>query len=72
MTVYTIQQSQLQQLLEKAISEGEIHLKAANGQLFVLKHVPEKSTSPLAIPSLNLSWTAEEIVDVVREVREYK
>jgi len=71
MGVYTIQQPQLQQLLERAVSEGEVHLKAADGQLFVLKPVLEKITSPLDIPSLNLSWSAQEIVDVVRETREY-
>lgn len=71
MGVYTIQQPQLQQLLERAISEGEVHLKAENGQLFVLKPVLETTTSPLNIPSLNLSWSAQEIVDVVRETREY-
>jgi len=67
MNIDTIQQPQLQQ----AISEGEVHLKAADGQLFVLKPVFEKATSPLNIPSLNLSWSAQEIVDVVRETREY-
>lgn len=71
MSIYTIQQPQLQQLLERAVSEGEVHLKAADGQVFVLKPVSEKITSPLNIPSLNLSCSAQEIVEVIREAREY-
>ncbi len=64
---YTIQQPQLQ----RAVSKGEVHLKAADGQLFVLKPISEKISSPLDIPSLNLSCSAQEIVDAVRETREY-
>ena len=57
---------------KRAVSEGKVHLKAADGQLFVLKPVLEKTSSPLDIPSLNLSWSAQEIVDAVRETREYR
>lgn len=71
MSIYTIQQPQLQQLLERAVSEGEVYLKAADGQLFVLKPVLKKIISPLDIPSLNLSWSTQEIVEVIRETREY-
>jgi hypothetical protein len=69
MTIYPVEQMQLQQLLEQAIHEGEIHLKTVNGQLFSLKPIQEK-TSPLAISSLNLNWSSQEIVDVIREIRE--
>lgn len=71
MSIYAIQQPQLQHLLEQALSEGEIYLKATNGQLFVLKPILEKTSSPLAVPSLNLSCSAQEIIDTVRETREY-
>ena len=35
---------------KRAVSEGKVHLKAADGQLFVLKPVLEKTSSPLDIP----------------------
>ena len=54
----------------KIIFEGEIQLKDSKGKLFSLKPLQE-NVSPLDIPSLNLNLSTEEIVDTIREMREY-
>jgi len=54
----------------KIIFKGEIQLKDSKGKLFSLKSLQE-NVSPLDIPSLNLNLSTEEIVDTIREMREY-
>jgi hypothetical protein len=72
MSIYPIDQLNplLQKLLELATFEGEIQLTDSKGKLFSLKLLQENA-SPLDIPSLNLKLSTEEIVDTIREMREY-
>ena len=49
--------------------EGEGKIKRKDGSEFVIKPF-KKTKSPLNVKGINLSLSADEIVDVVREIRE--
>jgi len=55
-------------VLEKAKIEGRVLIKRKDGSLFEIHPVP-KMDSPLNIKGVNLDLSADEIVDVVREIR---
>jgi antitoxin Phd len=62
-------QEDLSKLLERARAEGEIRIRRANGEVFVLK--PEKKKrSALDVTGIDLGISTEEIVAFVREGRE--
>ncbi|OVE78701.1 prevent-host-death protein [bacterium I07] len=71
MTVYTFSEARqkLSSLLNKAQIEGEVLIKRRDGSSFVIK--PVKNTkSPLDVKGININLSREDILDVLREVRE--
>ena len=71
MTVYTFSQARqnFASILEQARKEGEVIIKRKDGSSFTIKPIPNNE-SPLDVKGVNLSLTADEIVEIVREVRE--
>jgi antitoxin Phd len=69
MTIFTFSQARqnFAQVLEKAKTE-EVLIKRRDGSVFSVKSA-KKMRSPLAVRGLKTKITAQEIVDVVREVR---
>ena len=55
-------------VLEKAKIEGKVLIKRKDGTLFEIHPVP-KMDSPLNIEGVNLDLSANEIVNIVREIR---
>ena len=55
-------------VLEKAKIEGKVLIKRKDGSLFEIHPVPKKD-SPLNIMGVRLDLSADEIVDIVREIR---
>ncbi|MBX3289729.1 MAG: type II toxin-antitoxin system Phd/YefM family antitoxin [Acidobacteria bacterium] len=69
MQTYSEKQENLSILLERASKQGEVRVKRADGQVFVIK--PEKKKrSGLDVAGIDLGVSTEEIVAVVREGRE--
>ncbi|MEP7039368.1 MAG: type II toxin-antitoxin system Phd/YefM family antitoxin [Acidobacteriota bacterium] len=69
MQTYQENQEKLSVLLERANEQGEVRIKRANGQIFVLK--PEQmKRSALDIDGIDLDVSTDEIVEFVREGRE--
>ncbi|VAX37919.1 hypothetical protein MNBD_UNCLBAC01-407 [hydrothermal vent metagenome] len=55
-------------VLDKALEDGEVHIKRRNGQMFVIK--PErKSKSPFDVPGINLNLSKKEILNFIHEGR---
>ena len=71
MKVYTYSQARqnLASVFEQASAEGEVRVKRRDGQEYVIKPV-RRSGSPLDIEGIDLGLTSDEIVEIVREVRE--
>ncbi|MEN8262187.1 MAG: type II toxin-antitoxin system Phd/YefM family antitoxin [Nitrospirota bacterium] len=71
MTTYTFSEARqkLSSVLEQARDQGEVLIKRKDGSLFVVKPVSSKQ-SPLDVSGVNVNIKAEEIVDIIREVRE--
>ncbi|MDQ3685013.1 MAG: type II toxin-antitoxin system Phd/YefM family antitoxin [Acidobacteriota bacterium] len=69
MQTYLEAQENLSALLERAREQGEVRIKRADGQVFVLKP-EEKKRSALDIAGIDLGVSTEEIVAFVREGRE--
>ena len=71
MTTYTFSEARqkLSSVLDRARKEGEVLIKRKDGSMFAIKPVT-KSESPFDVKGIDLSLSAEEIVDFVREVRE--
>jgi hypothetical protein len=71
MNIYTFSEArqQLATILERARKEGEIQIKRRDGQMFALKPIRKKK-SPLDVPGVNLHLSSEDIVQIVREMRE--
>ena len=55
-------------VLEKAKLEGKVLIKRKDGSLFEIHPIP-KMESPLSIDGIDLDLSADEIVDIVREIR---
>ena len=55
-------------VLEKAKIEGKVLIKRKDGSLFEI-HPVQKMDSPLNREGVDLDWSADEIVDMVREIR---
>jgi len=72
MTVFTFSQARqnFAKILDKAKTE-EVLIKRRDGSVFSLKSA-KKLHSPLAVRSLKTRVTAQEIVDIVREIRQRK
>jgi hypothetical protein len=69
MQTYSETQENLSALLERASEEGEVRIKRADGQVFVLKPEPPKR-SALDVAGIDLGVSTKEIVEFVREGRE--
>lgn len=71
MNVYTFSEARqhLAILLERAHEEGEVYIKRREGQVFVLKPV-QTSSSPLEVPGVDLNLSTDEIVGMIREMRD--
>ncbi len=71
MTTYTYSEARqnLATVLEKAKQEGEILIKRKDGSYFVIRPLIVDE-SPLNVEGINLDISSEEIVDVMREIRE--
>ena len=71
MQVYTYSEARqkLATVLKEAESTGKVIIRRKDGQTFAL--IPEKiTTSALDVPSIDTDFTAQEIVDMIREGRE--
>ena len=71
MKVYTYSEARqnLASLLQEAQSGDEVRVRRRDGREFVIKPA-ERMDSPLDVEGVELSLSADEIVDIVREVRE--
>ncbi|MFZ6030376.1 MAG: type II toxin-antitoxin system Phd/YefM family antitoxin [Chloroflexota bacterium] len=69
-TVYTYSNARqnFATILDQALQEGQVKIKRKDGQVFIIQ--PEKRLgSPLAVDSVDLGVSTEEIVEFVRESR---
>ena len=71
MKVYTYSEARqrLATLLDEARRDGAVCIRRRDGQEFVLRPV-DAMGSPLDVDGLDLGWSREEIVVVIREGRE--
>jgi len=71
MTTYTFSEARqkLSSVLEQARNQGEVLIKRKDGSLFIVKPVFSKR-SPLDVAGIDVNLKADEIVDIIREVRE--
>ena len=71
MTTYTFSEARQKfaAVLAKAKSEGKVLVKRKDGSVFLIQPVP-KTESPLDVDGVDLGLSADEIVQIVREVRE--
>ena len=56
-------------MLEQAQIEGEVLIKRRDGSLFVVKPILKKK-SPLDVKGIDIDLSTNEIVNILREVRE--
>lgn len=71
MTVYTFSEARqkLASLLERARREGAVRVKRRDGQMFLIQ--PERSRrSPLDVPGIATQLSTEEVLDIVRGMRQ--
>lgn len=70
MTTYTFSEARQKfaTVLDKAKSEGRVLIKRKDGSAFVIAPV-SKPESPLDVEGVDLDMTADEIINIVREVR---
>lgn len=71
MRVYTFSEARqnFASVLERARREGEVKIKRRDGQVFLVQ--PERfSRSPLDVPVVKGDFSTEEIVGIVRQMRE--
>lgn len=71
MTVYTFSEARQKfaSLLERAKLEGAVRVKRRDGQVFLIQ--PErKRRSPLDVEGIDVNVSTDEIVGIVREMRQ--
>lgn len=71
MTVYTFSEARQRfaSLLERARREGAVRVKRRDGQIFLIQ--PDRSLrSPLDVPGIDAEVPTEEIISIVREMRQ--
>lgn len=70
MTIYTYSEARqkLASVLDEAKNDGEVLIKRKDGSLFAVKTVLPNQ-SPLDVEGVDINISAEEIVDIIREVR---
>ena len=71
MTVYTFSEARqnFASLLDKAKREGKVLIKRKDGTIFEILPITPKD-SPLNVKGIDLGLDAEEIVSILREIRE--
>ncbi|MBN2424483.1 MAG: type II toxin-antitoxin system Phd/YefM family antitoxin [Calditrichaceae bacterium] len=71
MTTYTYSEARqnFASLLEKAKEEGEILIKRKDGSYFVVRPLVTKKSS-LDVGGVDIDISSDEIVDIIREVRQ--
>jgi antitoxin (DNA-binding transcriptional repressor) of toxin-antitoxin stability system len=71
MMIYTFSKARqnFSSLLDRAKREGEVLIKRKDGALFAIKPISQKN-SPLNVEGIDIKLSANEIVDILREVRE--
>ena len=70
MQVYTYSEARqkLASVLQQAEQSGKVLIRRKDGQMFALR--PEKrSSSPLDVPSIDVSISTQELVDIIRDGR---
>ena len=70
MTIYTYSEARqnFASVLSPARAEGKVLIKRKDGSVFMIQPVSQKG-SPLDVKGINLDISAEEIVDILREIR---
>ena len=70
MTTYTYSKARqnFSSVLDKAKEEGEIRIKRKDGSYFLLRSISPKK-SPLNVKGIKLKISADEILDILKEVR---
>ena len=70
MTTYTFSEARqkLSSVLEKAQKEGKVLIRRKDGSVFVIQPLRRKG-SPLDVKGVDIDLTADEIVDILREIR---
>jgi prevent-host-death family protein len=73
MTTYTYSEARqnFSSVLERAKQEGEVLIIRKDGSTFLLRPF-DKTKSPLEVEGINLNITSDEIINILREVREQK
>jgi hypothetical protein len=66
---YTEARQNFASILKKAKKEGKVYIKRRDGTLFELKPV-KSGKSPLDVKGIKTEITKEEILDIIKEVRE--
>jgi antitoxin Phd len=71
MTTYTYSKARqnFSDVLDQASKKGEIYIKRKDGSLFVLKPFA-KTDSPLDVSSVDINISKNEIIELLREIRE--
>jgi hypothetical protein len=71
MTIYTYSEARqnFASVLDKARSEGKVLIKRKDGSVYMIQPVSQKG-SPLNVKSPHLNISADEIIDILREIRE--
>lgn len=71
MTTYTFSEARQKfaSVLEKAKTEGKVLIKRKDGSVFVIQPFNKKG-SPLNVKGVDLNLSANEIVEILREIRE--
>ena len=71
MTIYTYSEARqnFASILEQARQVGQVLVRRKDGTIFVIKPV-EKNDSPFDVPGIDLNLSRDEIVDLLREVRQ--
>lgn len=70
MTIYTYSEARqnFASVLDKAQAEGKVLIKRKDGSVYMIQPVSPKG-SPLDVKGPNLNLSADEIVDILREIR---
>ena len=71
MNTYTYSEARqkLATLLEKAKKEGKVIITRKDGSVFELKAILKKR-SPLDVKGINIRISSDEIIDIIKEVRQ--
>jgi len=71
MTTYTYSKARqnFSDVLDQASKKGEIYIKRKDGSLFILKPFLKKD-SPLDVSSVDINISKNEIIELLREIRE--